>query len=383
MAGGWDPEQFTTTGWPWRTGNAFHLLDGGVVFFARMLEAIDSASASVLLEMYLVRSGQLTSAFIASLGAAARRGARVCVLFDGFGALGFTRADRRRLTQAGVELRFFNPLSITGRLRNLRRDHRKILVTDGRVAFVGGAGLTDDFAGDARSAWREVMVEIQGPLVADWQRAFARTWRRCGTELVLAPAAPPVPFPDGATGRLSLSEARHRSILANGVIRRVDGAASRAWIMSAYFVPSRRFRKALRRAARRGVDVRLVVPGARTDHPWVRHAARRFYGKMLRNGVQIYEYQPQMLHAKVILCDEWVSLGSSNLDRWSLRWNLEANQEVADSAFANSVAQLFENDFRASQLISRRYWHQRAWIDRLRESIAGALDRQLDRWRQP
>jgi cardiolipin synthase len=115
----------------------------------------------------------------------------------------------------------------------------------------------------------------------------------------------------------------------------------------------------------------------------VRHAARRFYARMLRNGVRIYEYQPQMLHAKVILCDDWVSVGSSNLDRWSLRWNLEANQEVADAGFANTVAALFENDFGVSQVISRRHWHKRAWLDRLRESIAGALDRHLDRWREP
>jgi phosphatidylserine/phosphatidylglycerophosphate/cardiolipin synthase-like enzyme len=383
MAGGWDREQFTTTGWPWRTGNSFQLLDGGDEFFARMLQAIGSARESVLLEMYLVRSGGVLSSFIAALVAAVQRGARVCVLFDGFGALGLARADRRRLMEGGVELRFFNPLRFKNRLRNLLRDHRKILVTDVRTAFVGGAGLTDDFASGARGAWREVMVQIEGPVVADWQRAFARTWRRCGTELTLPPRPAAVPVGEGATGRLSLSEARHRSILANGVIRRIDGAATRAWIMSAYFVPSRRFRKALRRAARRGVDVRLLMPGARTDHPWVRHAARRFYGSMLRNGVHIYEYQPQMLHAKVILCDEWVSLGSSNLDRWSLRWNLEANQEVADSGFAEAVAQLFTGDFRVSQAISRRHWHRRAWLDRLREAIAGALDRHLDRWRRP
>jgi phosphatidylserine/phosphatidylglycerophosphate/cardiolipin synthase-like enzyme len=153
--------------------------------------------------------------------------------------------------------------------------------------------------------------------------------------------------------------------------------------MSAYFVPARRFRAALGRAARRGVDVRLLTPGARTDHPWVRYASRRFYARMLRGGVGIYEYQPHMLHGKVIVCDDWVSIGSSNLDRWSLRWNLEANQEVADRRFADTVAALFERDFLASRLISRRHWGERAWLDRLRESIAGALDRQLDRWRRP
>jgi cardiolipin synthase len=347
-----------------------------------MLQAIEAARESVLLEMYLVRSGRTVSAFTSALGGAARRGARVCVLFDGFGALGLSRADRRSLTEAGVQLLYFNPLRLQNRLRNLRRDHRKILVTDGVTAFVGGTGLTDDFAGDARSAWREVMVEIRGPVVADWQRAFAMPWERSGGAHEFADNLHP-PAAGAALGRVALSDAHPRSRLVSGVIQRIDAAVSRAWIMSAYFVPSRRFRKALRRAARRGVDVRLLMPGPRTDHPWVRHAARRFYGRMLRNGVKIYEYQPQMLHAKIVLCDDWTSVGSSNMDRWSLRWNLEANQEVDDAAFAAQVAELFSKDIQVSKAISRRYWHRRGWPDRVREQIAGALDRHLDRWRQP
>ena len=377
-----DLEQFTTTGWPWRLGNEFRLLNDGGEFFARMLAAIEEARRYVLLEMYLVRSGAVATRFIDALGRAAGRGARVSVVFDGFGALGLTRADRRRLLDAGVELRFFNPLRLGNRLSNLLRDHRKLLLADGRVAFVGGAGLTDDFApGARRGPWRELMVEIQGAVIADWQRAFARTWRRCGPELALVEPPACEAHADGAAGRLSLSEARQRSVLANGVLRRIDSATARAWIMSAYFVPSRRFRKALRRAARRGVDVRLLLPGARTDHPWVRQAARRFYGKLLRNGVKIFEYQPRMLHAKMILCDDWVSIGSSNLDRWSFRWNLEANQEIADADFANTAAAVFAGDFAVSRALSRRYWRQRAWLDRLRETIAGVLDRELDRWR--
>jgi len=377
-----DLEQSTTTGWPWRLGNEFRLLNDGGEFFARMLAAIEEARRYVLLEMYLVRSGAVATRFIDALGRAAGRGARVSVVFDGFGALGLTRADRRRLLDAGVELRFFNPLRLGNRLSNLLRDHRKLLLADGRVAFVGGAGLTDDFApGARRGPWRELMVEIQGAVIADWQRAFARTWRRCGPELALVEPPACEAHADGAAGRLSLSEARQRSVLANGVLRRIDSATARAWIMSAYFVPSRRFRKALRRAARRGVDVRLLLPGARTDHPWVRQAARRFYGKLLRNGVKIFEYQPRMLHAKMILCDDWVSIGSSNLDRWSFRWNLEANQEIADADFANAAAAVFAGDFAVSRALSRRYWRQRAWLDRLRETIAGVLDRELDRWR--
>jgi len=378
-----DPEQFTTTGWPWRTGNSFELLDGGAEFLPAMLAAIDAARESVLLEMYLVHSGHLVTRFIAALGAAVQRGARVCVVFDAFGSLGLSRADRRRMIEAGVQLRFFNPLELGKRLGNLLRDHRKLLVTDGCLAFVGGTGLTDDFApGATPEPWREVMVRIEGPVVADWQRAFARTWRRTGAVLDL-PLPPPSAPRAGAAGRLSLSEARQRSVLANGVLRRIDGSQQRAWIMSAYFVPARRVRAALGRAARRGVDVCLLLPGARTDHPWVRQASRRFYARMLRSGVRIYEYQPHMLHGKVILCDDWVSIGSSNLDRWSLRWNLEANQEVADTRFADEVAALFERDFAVSRGISRRHWHRRARLDRLRESIAGAIDRYIDRWRRP
>lgn len=348
-----------------------------------MLQAIDSARQYVLLEMYLVNSGVIATRFIEALLQARARGVRVCVMFDGFGALGLGRADRRSLLEGGVELRFFNPLTFRNRIANLLRDHRKLLLADGQIAYVGGAGLSDEFAPGTPGAWRELMLEIKGPVVADWQRAFARTWRRCGAELGVADPPLCAPDPGGALGRLSLSEARQRSVLANGVLRRIDAATSRVWIMSAYFVPSRRFRKALRRSARRGIDVRLLLPGARTDHPWVRHAARRFYGKLLRNSVQIWEYQPRMLHAKMILCDDWVSIGSSNLDRWSFRWNLEANQEIADRHAADVAAQLFEGDIAASRPISRRYWPQRARLDRLREWIAGGLDRLLDSWRRP
>ncbi|HEX4677460.1 MAG TPA: phosphatidylserine/phosphatidylglycerophosphate/cardiolipin synthase family protein [Steroidobacteraceae bacterium] len=383
-----DPQntgQFTGGSWPWRSGNHFQLLDDNERFFERMLQTIESATAYVLLEMYLVESGIIAGRFVEALGRAARRGVRVCVIFDGFGSLGLGAAYRRTLIEAGVELRTFNPIALRARLQNFLRDHRKLLLVDGNTAFTGGAGLTDEFAipGPPGQPWRDLMVEITGPVVADWQRAFDRTWRRSGAELGLAVPSEFPPLAEGADGRVSLSEARARSMLANGVVRRIQLARARAWIMSAYFVPSRRFRKALRGAARRGVDVRLLVPGPRTDHPWVRQAARRFYGKMLRSGVRIFEYQPRMLHAKLIISDDWVSIGSSNLDRWSFKWNLEANQEVQNAAFAAIAAAVFEGDCAQSEILSRRSWPQRAWIGRLQERIAGVLERMLDRWRRP
>lgn len=383
------------SGWPWRQGNRFMLLADSDRIFRRMLEAIAGARESVLLEMYLVESGTVVRRFIDVLAACAQRGVRVHVVFDAFGSLKLRGADRRRLAASGAHLTFFNPLSWRKRLQNCLRDHRKLLVIDGQLAFVGGVGLADEFidgtprkgASGGRRAWRDLMLEISGPVVSDWQTAFARNWSRSGGVPEVPEAVPELPdepvIAAGALGRIALSEAGRRSILANEVVRRIDGALRRAWIMSAYFVPSRRFRKALRRAARRGVDVRLLVPGPKTDHPWVRHAARRFYGKLLRSGVRIFEYQPRVLHGKMTLCDDWVSVGSSNLDRWSFRWNLEANQEIESAALAAVAAAVFAADCDDSLPLNRRHWRRRAALDRLRESIAGALDRILDRWRRP
>lgn len=367
---------------PWRYGNRFELLVDDGRYFDRMLAAIDGAGQHVLLEMYLVKSGAVVDRFIAALARAAARGVRVAVLFDDFGSRGLGAEDRRRLVAGGAELRFYNALDWNKRLANLLRNHRKLLVVDDRIAFVGGMGLTDEFAGS--DAWRETVVEIHGPVIADWTSLFIRTWTQRGPCDPLLQSRPQQDqFPDDAAGRVASSESWRRAELAASVAGRVHSAKRRVWVTSPYFVSSRRFRKALRRAARRGVDVRLLGSGPLTDHAAVRHAARRHFGKLLRNGVHIFEYQPRVLHAKTVICDDWVSIGSSNLDRWGFKWNLEANQEVEHRPFANRAAAMFEDDCRQSLELDARAWKRRPWLDRLLEDIAGVLDRMLDRWRRP
>lgn len=362
----------------WREGNRFELLIDGVNFYPAMLSAINAARRHVLLEMYLAESGAVADRFIAALADATARGVAVKLLLDGFGAFGLSTADRARLTEAGVELRLYNPLSASKGVHNLARDHRKLLLVDDAIAFAGGAGITDAFdpPEQPHARWRETMIAIRGPVLADWHALFSEVWRRAGG--TLAPAATPAPLPGGMRGRVEVTNAPRRHDITRALLKYVAAARERVWIATAYFIPPWRLRRALRAAARRGVDVRLLLPGPHTDHPGVRHAGRRFYGRLLINGVRIFEYQPRFLHSKAALCDQWVSIGSSNFDRWNGRWNLEANQAIDDAGFAAAARAMFERDFAAATEWHYAQWRARPWAMRLREYGWGRLDYWLD-----
>ncbi len=364
---------------PWREGNRFRLLIDGPEFFPAMLEAIHAAERYVLFETYLAESGRVADRFVEALTAAAARGVRTHLLLDDYGAGNFSRGDRERLIRAGVVMAAYNPLRYFEFHRNLFRDHRKILTVDGEVAFVGGAGITDDFDG-GEDYWHDCMVRVEGPCVADWEVVFARNWERWHA-LDQPPSTVPPPLPDGISGRVVTSSSGNTEI-KRSLVREMQKARKRIWLATAYFIPSRKLQRTLRRAALRGVDVRLLLPGPHTDHPAVRHAGRRFYSRLLRSGVRIFEYQPRFLHAKVALCDEWVTLGSSNMDRWNLRWNLEANQEARGGELASRVEALFRCDFEQSREYRYEQWHQRPWYRRVQEWFWGEIDLWLERMGQ-
>ncbi len=369
---------------PWRGANQFELLIDGSEFFPRMLAAIDQAQAHVDLELYLVEAGRCAEAIVEALEQAARREVRVRCLFDGYGCLAFTMGLRRRLTDAGVELRFYNPLSWRRGGNNLYRDHRKLLLVDQKLAVVGGTGVTDEFwqPDDNTCEWHEVMVAIKGPLVQDWQMLFDRQWRanisrkawRPATHFGL-PRLPSAPREREGMGRVTYADAhQHRDILQS-LIQAINGAKERIWLATPYFLPTWGVRRALRRAAHRGVDVRLLLTGPRTDHPSVRYAGHRYYPRLLKSGVQIYEYQPCFLHLKMVLVDDWVSLGSCNFDHWNLRFNLEANLEALDPVLTQAVVVSFMNDFSQSQPISLQDWQTRPLWGRVKQRIWGWVDR--------
>ena len=369
---------------PWRDGNHFELLIDGPQFFPRMLAAIAEACEQVELELYLVEAGACAEAMVQTLVEAAERGVRVRCLFDDYGSLAFTLSLRRRLTEAGVELRFYNRLSWRRWVRNFYRDHRKLLLVDQTLAVVGGTGVTDEFwtPGQDVSEWHEVMVQISGPLVLDWQLLFDRQWIANRYRRAWKPAAhfglprlPRVPPTGEGMGRVAYADAaQHRDILQS-LFRALNSGQRRIWLATPYFLPTWKIRRSLRKAAARGIDVRLLLTGPRTDHPSVRYAGHRYYPRLLKAGVKIFEYQPCFLHLKMVLVDDWVSIGSCNFDHWNLRFNLEANLEAIDSELTLAVASSFERDFALSQQVSLEAWRHRPLWRRVQQRVWGWVDR--------
>jgi phosphatidylserine/phosphatidylglycerophosphate/cardiolipin synthase-like enzyme len=377
---------------PWRDDNQFDLMIDGPAFFPRMIAAIEGAQQQVELELYLVEAGGCAEAVVQALVDAAKRGVIVRCLFDDFGSLAFTLSLRNRLTEAGVILRFYNRVHWRRGLRNLYRDHRKLLLVDKALAVVGGTGVTDEFwrPDQDTSEWHEVMVEIRGPLVLDWQALFDRQFHANARRRAWRPAQnfglprlPKAPVSGHGFGRVAYADSRqHRDILQS-LVRALYTSQKRIWLATPYFLPTWKVRRALRRAAARGVDVRLLLTGPRTDHPSVRYAGHRYYPKLLRAGVKIFEYQPCFLHLKMVLVDDWVSIGSCNFDHWNLRFNLEANLEAIDPGLTLAVTKSFERDFLVSAEVSLEDWRSRplwrrvkqrlwGWVDRL---VVNALDR--------
>jgi phosphatidylserine/phosphatidylglycerophosphate/cardiolipin synthase-like enzyme len=366
---------------PWRDGNRFDILIDGSSFLPEMLKAIKAARQYVLLEMYLVESGSVVDRFIAALRQAAENGVKVCLLLDDFGTIGLEKADRRRLEHDNIRIVYFNKLRSYNTIYNmfrvfllkkkhhLYRNHRKLLLVDGDLAFVGGTGLVDEFdpPHHPQRRWRETMVKIQGPVVVDWQQLFTETWNKNTAQALLLPAAKPDVQREAQRGRVTVNDIDRHSEVMHSLVHYLNRARDRVWFATAYFVPTWRVRRSLKQAARSGVDVRLLLPGPVTDHPAVRHISHRLYGRLLKNGIRIFEYQPRFFHAKCIMCDHWVSIGSSNFDRWNLRWNLEANQEIQDKTLAKQVEAMFAEDFSNSVEYSYEQWYRTSWYRRLQQ----------------
>ncbi|WPG37758.1 cardiolipin synthase ClsB [Variovorax sp. EBFNA2] len=330
----------------WTGGNRIELLENGEEFFPRVFEAVRQAQREVIIETFILFEDKVGLALHAAMRAAALRGVKVDLMIDGFGSPDLSREYLESLATAGVKVRVFDPGQrfLGQRLNVFRRMHRKIVVVDGVRAFVGGINYSADHLLDfGPKAKQDYAVELAGPIVAEIHqfvlRAIALGGKGAGWFRRRLKQAPPAEQLQAAGEADAIFVTRDNRRHTNDIERHyraaIRAARERIVIANAYFFPGYRLIKELRRAARRGVDVRLILQGE-PDMPIVKTAASMLYHHLLHAGVRIYEYCDRPLHGKVALMDDrWSTVGSSNLDPLSLSLNLEANIVVRDTAFNN------------------------------------------------
>ena len=372
----------TLLGPPIVAGNRVTNLENGIEIFPAMLDAIRQAKRTVNFETYIYWSGEIGRAFVEALAERARAGVEVQVLIDWVGSQKMDEALLDELVAAGASVERYHPLKWYHLARMNNRTHRKLLVVDGRIGFTGGVGIADNWDGNADSPdhWRDSHYRIEGPAVAHMQAAFLDNWIKTTGDVLQGKGY----FPE----LMSAGDADAQVFTAspNGggdsmllmYLLAITAAETSIDLSAAYFVPDELTRAALVGALRRGVRLRIIVPGTDIDAEVVRKASRANWGELLEAGAEIHEYQPTMFHCKTLIVDRrLVSVGSTNFDNRSFRLNDEANLNVYDPAFAARVTEVFERDLGRSRRITLEAWKNRPWRERMLERASALLSSQL------
>ncbi len=367
---------------PLAEGNRVETLLNGDRIFPSMLQAIAGARQTISFETYIYWSGDIGKRFAEALAERSRAGVKVNVLVDWLGSQKMDNDSIEVMKQAGVDFRKYRPLRWynLGRVNN--RTHRKLLVVDGRVGFTGGVGIADDWTGDAQDPkhWRDTHYRIEGPAVAQMQAAFMDNWTKVSGVVLHGDNYFPPVKPVGAqyaqvfqSSSEGGSESMHLMYLLS-----IAAATKTIDLAMAYFVPDEITSEALIDAMKRGVRLRLVLPGENTDVEFVRSASRAGWGPLLKAGALIHEYQPTMYHVKLLIVDGlWSSVGSTNFDARSFRLNAEANLNVYDKEFARLQTEAFDADLEKTRRISYEEWENRPWHEKLKEHAAAIFSSQL------
>jgi cardiolipin synthase len=349
-------------------GNSIRLYSDGDETFDAMIEIIDRAESHVELESYIYKSDKVGMRFADALAAAAKRGVRARLLTDWVGMYGTPTSFMRALRARGVEVRVFNPPHWRPWFGIVPRDHRKLVVGDGKIGITGGIGIGEEWQHGIirkrRQAWRDTCVRIAGPAAADLSGSFEGMWLRAagirpsrderlltktarGAELDAAHCEPTlVGIIEGEPGRMRVGRSLQLQALS---------ARRSIWIASAYFAPSFAEIEALTGAARDGVDVRLLVP-SKYDHPWIHWLTRKFYNRLLRNGVRVWEWSGEMMHAKTTVVDGRLTrVGSTDFNPLSVAINYELDAMIDDATVGHEAEKMFERDLGMSREVTSRY----------------------------
>ena len=354
------------------SGNRITGLVNGDQIFPAMLEAIRGATQSINLETYIYWSGEVGRQFADALAERAKAGVHVHVLLDWIGSRRLDSQSLKAMSEAGVQVQRYNPLVWYNLARINHRDHRKLLIVDGKVGFIGGAGLADIWLGNAESPahWRDSQFRLEGPAVAQMQAAFMDNWMKTTSSVLDGNGFFPELKPVGDDyAQVFKSSPREGTESVRLMYLLSLAAAHKSIRLSVpYFVPGKLITQQLIEACKRGVQVEIIVPGAETDSGLVRHASRSKWGALLKAGIHIYEYQPTMYHCKMMIVDGlWVSVGSANIDSRSFRLNDEANLNVLAADFATEQTRLFEEDKKRAREVTLHEWENRSLATRLIE----------------
>jgi cardiolipin synthase len=362
-------------------GNRVDVFTDGAQFYPAMRDAIRAAESSIDMEAYIFRPGEVADILIDAMVERARAGVEVRIVMDAIGSVRMGGRSARRLRDAGCQLNFYQSIRWYRLHRLNNRTHRELLVIDGRVAFTGGAGVADWWLKPhgGHAAWRDTMARIEGPIVAALQGVFAENWLECGGEILTSPRHwPRVEAAGPAEAMLVKSSPSDRATVSRVVFQMlIEGAVAKIDISTPYFLPDRALRRALVRAARRGVRVRVVVPGRTTDQKLVRLASRRMYRELLGGGVRIHEYRPSMTHVKaMIIDDQWAVIGTTNVDNRSFEHNDEVNVAFREPEVAARLRHDFEADLAASDEVTMAVWTSRPLLEKLVGPVCWILERQ-------
>jgi cardiolipin synthase A/B len=369
-----------TTGAWLASGNLVDVMLNGDGTYPRLWDDLRSAEHSITLQLYYGAPGRMATTLGEILIERARAGVRVLVLYDAFGAVDIPAAHREQLRAAGIAVEPFRPIRLSSLHLAQHRSHVRGIVIDSRIGWTGGFGIDDKWFGDGHShgSWRETNVRFEGPAVRQLQAAFAAAWVEA-TGVMLTGRATLVPHGNGATAALLHTEPTLGSTSAERFVALSIAAARRTlYITNPYFAPGRNFIELLIEAARRGVDVRILTAGARTDIAIVRSAGRFWYEALLSAGVRVYEWQPSTLHAKTLVVDgEWSAIGSMNFDNRSMALNDESTLMVLDATVGEEMNRIFMEDLRRAEAISLATFRQRSFVQRVMERGASLIMRML------
>jgi cardiolipin synthase len=372
------------TGTRLEPGNQIEILANGNQTYPRLWQDLRAARQSITLQMYYCTPGRAADTLKAIVSERARAGVRVLFLHDAFGSQHLTAGYMDSLRAAGVQVAVFRPVHWYSLHKAQSRSHIRVVVVDGRIGYTGGFGIDDKWLGDGHHAdqWRDTNVRFVGPAVAELQATFAAGWVEATGQLITGdvffPAGEQAPRAVQLAGLFHSAPTIGSTPAERFLALSIASARQRVYITNSYFVPDEDFRHLLIQAARRGVDVRVLTAGPRTDVKTTRWAGRRYYAELLRGGVRIYEYQPTMMHAKTIVTDGlWSSIGTMNFDNRSIAFNDESNLLVLDAGVGAAMDSLFRDDLRYAKEIRWPELRERGWWEHVLEWGASLWSRLL------